>query len=400
MSFFYSICRPALPETLSLKSYCHARGYSTLPGHKAGRFNCRELFMSTSPYSPSAIKRGAAHFLIGKAVSALLTLIILFWLVRLLAVEEYGAYVMLVAGMELTLAVTSLGLIWVAARYLPEFRLNASGKVLAYFTWQITARTSLFLVAGSLLLFVAMPWLLIPLKLAHQMDAARLYLLIVLAEGLGRHIRESTLEPLLQQGKAQISLVMRNMSFLLFLGIVAVQGPVHLDDVVMAELAASLLGTGLALYSLVGHLHTHRNLLQQDGWRPPGWPEMWRMARHMYFSRLITLAYSPQIFILLVQRYLGLEFTALFGFLRSLYGQIFRYLPATLLFNLIRPKLMASYVGPGGMSDLRRDANLAGKLSLFVLTPILVFAWLAGSELLTLLSSGKFTQSGYYLRAY
>lgn len=364
----------------------------------AGRvFNYRELFMSTSPYSASALKLGAVHFLTGKAVSALLTFIILLWLVRLLTVEEYGAYVTLVAGMELTLALTSFGLIWVAARYLPDFRLNASGKVLARFTWQIIARIGLFLLAGLLLLFVALPWILVPLNLAHHTGIAQFYLLVILAEGLGRHLRESILEPLLQQGKAQISLVIRNMSFLLFLSIVAVQGQVHLDDVVMAELVASLLGTALALHGLVVHLRAHRNLLQQDGWQTPDWREMWGLARHMYFSRLVTLAYSPQVFIFLVQRYLGVESTALFGFLRSLYGQIFRYLPATLLFSLVRPKLIASCVGPDGMSELSRNANLAGKLSLFVLTPILVFAWLAGDELLTLLSSGKFTQSGYYL---
>ena len=95
--------------------------------------------MSASPYSRHALKRSAAHFLIGKAISALFTLIILFWLVRLLTVEEYGAYVTLIAGMEFSLAIASFGLPWVAARYLPEFRLHASGEILAHFVWKITA---------------------------------------------------------------------------------------------------------------------------------------------------------------------------------------------------------------------------------------------------------------------
>lgn len=117
----------------------------------------------------------------------------------------------------------------------------------------------------------------------------------------------------------------------------------------------------------------------------------------MYFSQMITLAYSPQIFLILIRRYLGVEATAAFGFLRSLYEQVSRYLPATLLFSLIRPKLVASYIGQGGIEGLSRNANLAGKLSLFVLMPLVVFVGLEGQGLINLLAGGKFPHTGGYL---
>jgi O-antigen/teichoic acid export membrane protein len=103
------------------------------------------------------------------------------------------------------------------------------------------------------------------------------------------------------------------------------------------------------------------------------------------------------MFIFLTQRYLGIEATALFGFLCKLYMQIVNYLPATLLFSLIQPKLVASYVHAGNMHDLARNANLVGKLSLFVLMPLVAYVWLVGDELLYLLSDGKFVLSGDYL---
>lgn len=352
--------------------------------------------MSVSPYSSAVLKRSAMHFITGKIFSALLTLIILLWLVRELTVEEYGIYVILVAGMEIALAITALSLPWVAARYLPEFRLHADGKTLACFVWQILARITVFLVMGVFLLFVVLPWLL-PLEFTRYLDVARLYLLVLLAEGLGRHIRDSALEPLLQQGQAQISLVLRNLVLLLLLSAVAVYGDVNLHHVVLAELIASLLGAILALRGLVRYLHVHRELQGRDGWQAPNWVEMWSIARHMYLSHFITLTYSPQVFIFLIQHYLGVEATALFGFLRNLFEHISRYLPATLLFSLIRPKLVASYVAAGDMVELTRNANLAGKLSIFILMPVLIFASLAGDELLSLLSSGKFSQTGYYL---
>ncbi len=353
--------------------------------------------MSVSPYSGVALSRSAEHFLIGKSVSALLTLIILFWLVRLLSVEEYGAYVTLVAGMELTLALTSFGLPWVAARYLPESRLHASGNTLAHLVWEIIGRLSLSVLAGALLLGVIMPWLLLPMGLAQYTDVARVYLLVLFMDGLGRNTRDFILGPLLQQGTAQRSLVARNLVLLLLLSIVAARGPVHLGDVVIAEVVASTLGAMLALRGLVRYLRAHRDLPGKDGWQSPKWGEMWRVARHMYSSRLVSIIYSADVLIFLIQRYLGVEATALFGFLYRLYQQIISYLPATLLISLVRPKLIASYVGMGGMTELTRNANLAGKLSLFVLMPILIFVGLGGNELLNLLSGGKFPHAGNYL---
>jgi O-antigen/teichoic acid export membrane protein len=353
--------------------------------------------MSSSPYSGVEFKRGIVHFFIGKAISALLAVAILFWLVRLLNVEEYGAYVTMQAGVGLGLAIMSFGLPWAAARYVPEFRLYANGKQLAKLVWQLIALIGLFSVLGAAMLYVVMPWLLNFLSLTQLTDVARLYLLVFVLEGLRLNIQDCILDPLLQQGRSQTCLVARNLALLLCLSIVlAAQGKVHLHHVVLAEIAGSFLSVALSLHGAVRYLRAHRNLNGKSGWELPNWSEMWLTARHMYFSYLVTLIYGPWVFVFLTQRFLGLEATALFGFLTSLYAQIYRYLPATLLFSLIRPKLVASYIGEGGMAQLTRNANLVGKISLFVLMPLLVCVWLTGSELVDLLSGGKFTQAGYY----
>ena len=95
--------------------------------------------MSSSPYSGALLKQSAIHFLTGKAASALLTFTILLWLVRLLSTQDYATYVTLVAAYELLFAISSLGLPWMAARYLPEYRLHASGFHLkAHLSWLLT----------------------------------------------------------------------------------------------------------------------------------------------------------------------------------------------------------------------------------------------------------------------
>lgn len=353
--------------------------------------------MSAPPYSGAALKRSAMHFLLGKGASALITFVILLWMVRLLPIEQYGVYVTLVAGLELAIAISGLGMIWLAARYLPEFRMHATGGELGRFVWQFLAQAGSLLLVGALLLYLLVPWLMTALDLASWLEIARLYLLMLLLEGLARHIRESLLGPLMQQGWAQLSLMLRNVALLLILVALVADGEVSLKGIVLAELAASLLGLLLVGYGLARFLRAHRNLPGAPEWQPPRWREMWPTARHMYTSQMVTLAYSPQVFLFLVQRHLGVEATALFGFLRSLYDQATRYLPATLLFSIIRPKLVASYVGEGGMAALAHNANFAGKLSLFVLMPLVVLSWWVGPGLVSVLSGGTFAQPGYYL---
>ncbi len=350
--------------------------------------------MSMSAYSGTALKRSAWHFLSGKVVSALLTFLILLWVVRLLSVAEYGAYVTLVAGMELAIIIATFGMPWLAARFLPEFRLHAPGLRLrrlasSLLGWQVAI---LAVLAGILAL-----WLrkyLIWADLMPYRIVAQYYLLVLLVEGAGRHVRESLLGPLLLQGVVQVSLVARNLLFIALLAATSLSGHVLLIDVVQAELVASALGTALSLGGLARHLRETDALPGKPGWQEPRLPTMWRTASHMYFSHLLTLFYSPQIFLLIIQRYLGVEAAAIFGFMRTLYEQAVRYLPATLLFGLVRPKLVASYVDGGGVEELSRNANLAGKLSLFVLMPLVAFAGMAGQDLISLLSGTKFPETG------
>jgi O-antigen/teichoic acid export membrane protein len=309
-------------------------------------------------------------------------------------VAEYGVYVTLVAGMELAMGIAALGLPWLAARYLPDFRLHAPGPRLRHFVLSLLGCHMVLLASFAAILALGLGLFLAWLDLTPYRTAAQLYLLVLLVEGIGRQVRESLLAPLLLQGIAQISLVVRNLAFIALLGVATLSGHVALRDVVQAELIASVLGAFLALVGLARRLKGSDCLPGKPGWQEPRLAEMWRTAGHMYFSNLLTLLYSPQTFLLVIQRYLGTEAVAVFGFMLRMYAQISCYLPATLLFGLVRPKLVASYVGGGGVDELSRNANMAGKLSLFVLLPLVAIVGVAGQDLINLLSGAKFPETG------
>ncbi|MCC6145797.1 MAG: oligosaccharide flippase family protein [Candidatus Hydrogenedentes bacterium] len=348
--------------------------------------------MSAHPYSAAALRRGAWHFLSGKAVSGLLTFVILLWLVRLLPVAEYGAYVSLVAAAELAFALGGLGLPWAAARFLPEVRLHARPDLTRALAWRLACWQAAVLGALAVLAGLTFDRLLPRLGLAVPAGAALAWAALLFAEGTGRFLREGLLGPLLCQDTVRLSLVARQILFILCIAGLAASGEASLSTVLAVELMASLLAAVVALAGLARHL---RRLPAQDtGWQAPPARAVWRVALPMYGGHLLTLAYGPQVFLLLLARFAGAEAAAVFGFLRSLYEQAARYLPATLLFSLVRPKLVASYVGGGGMAELTRNANLAGKLSLFVLMPVVAFAFAGGETLIKLLSGGKFPQTG------
>ncbi|MDD1605647.1 MAG: oligosaccharide flippase family protein [Methylococcaceae bacterium] len=352
--------------------------------------------MSDNPYSGSAVKRSAGHFLVGKIVSALLTFTILLWLVRLLNVPDYATYVTLAVSLDMTLFISGIGLPWMESRYLPEFRLHASKTILIRFIVQLIQSQVALLLLVAISAWLCLDWLLLKMNMTAYSEVVQLCLIMLVVDGTGRRLRDSTLSALLQQGLAQISLVIRNLLFIIALAILVYSGEVSLIHVITADLLAASVSLLISLVGLWRHLK-RINISENPNWIAPKWSQMWAVARNMYFSSMVTQAYSSQVFTLIIRYNLGVEATAAFGFLRNLYSQVTSYLPATLLFGLIRPKLIASYVGDGGIVELTRNANIIGKFSLFVLMPLLVFAWLTGEQLVAQLSGGKFTQSGYYL---
>lgn len=350
--------------------------------------------MTASPYSAPEIKRNAWYFLAGKAVTAALTFAILLMVVRMLPIVEYGIYVTAVAGIELLIAVAASGFSWTAHRYIPEYRLHAPGLRTEWLVYRLFWLTAGVLAAIGLLLYWKIDAWLGWARLGGYVDVARIALLWLVVEGTWRFIRDAILGPLLLQGRAQICMVIRSGAMLLFLINHAVHGSLDLRQLIWAEVLASLLAMVVATGALRLSLKGLRDLPAKEAWSEPGFPVMALTGGHMLSAQLLALLYSPQILLLIVQRFLGIESAAVFGFMRSLYEQIGRYLPATLLFTVIRPKLVASFVGGGAAREANMNANMAGKISLFVLMPLIAFAGIAGQDVIGILSGNKWPDTG------
>lgn len=351
--------------------------------------------LTESPYLTANLQRSAWHFLTGRLASAVLTFFILLWVVRLLPLAEYGLYITLVAGMELMIGISGLGLPWISARYLPEYRLHAPGSCT-----QKLVSTLLIGMIVSLTVFTGF----LGIALSHYLpywpnldayrEAVMLYLFVLLLEGFGRLVIVSLLEPLMQQRIVRSSMIFRQLTFIVLLFLLTSSDSGQLINVIHAELVASILGAAMGLGGLWRHLSSFTAYPGKPDWCNLKIQEMFRVGYQMYFSYLITMLYGAQIFQLIILHVLGLEAAAAFGFLRTLQDKIARFLPASLLISLIRPKLVAGYINGGGIDELRKNTNLAGKFSIFVLMPMVAIVASNGDLLVPLLSGGKFIGSG------
>lgn len=350
-----------------------------------------------APYSRLELRRNAIQLVTGKAATAVLSFVVLLVLVRLLSVKSYGAYMSFVATMELLFALAGLGLPWVGARFLPEYRMNAPAATTVRLVWSMLAVQTAALALGLSLLWLALTPALAYMGLAQYEEAAVLFLVVALIEGIARFLHGGVLGPLMQQASVRLSLVLRQTTLLAHLTAFWLSGTIDLRTVVVSEIIASLVGLVAASIGLMRGLHSLPPASADPAWRPPRWFEMWRVAGNMHGVYLLTLLYSPQCVQLFVQRMMGLEAAALFGFLRALYGQLSRVLPATLLFAIIRPKLVAVALSKGDPRLVGQYASVAGRTSLAALAAAMLVAAVIGSELVAVVSGSKFDATGWLM---
>lgn len=349
--------------------------------------------MSREVYSLPALKRAGLQFLSGKLVSAGLTFVILLWLVRVLPVTEYGVYVVLIATAEIGFAIAGLGMPWLTARFVPDYRLNGDGASIRRLFGRLIGCQILALVVLVGVIALVLDAYLAWAGLLQHRAAAWVALFLLIGEGLARFEREALLSPLMLQSEVRTSMLVRQGSFLVGLAALDWLGAVTVLHVVALESLSSVMGLVAAHHLLGRHLVSIQQQAANPDWREPSLLTQWKVALRMYVAHLVTLACGPQVFLNIVQRSLGTDAAAIFGFLRTLYVQISGYLPATLLFTVVRPKLMSTFI-TNGIIGLTQQANLVGKLSLFVLMPLILIAALGGDVIVGMLSGGKFSDNG------
>jgi O-antigen/teichoic acid export membrane protein len=124
---------------------------------------------------------------------------------------------------------------------------------------------------------------------------------------------------------------------------------------------------------------------------------MFTFAWHMALVGPMSGTASPGAIRLALANSLGVAQSGLFAFLQSLERLVSRYLPATMVRNLIRPMLISRAIGQGSTDLLKAGTGLLLKSNMLTVVAGLVAIASCGDQLVFIMSGHKFRGAGLTL---
>ncbi|MFM9888692.1 MAG: lipopolysaccharide biosynthesis protein [Burkholderiales bacterium] len=346
-------------------------------------------------YSLRRFRRALAWFLSGKAMAALLALATFALVVRLAPVEEYGAYVTLLAAAELGIALAAFGVDWIALRYIPECRSTGDHRALARFSAGLLIVHCFTLAVGACAGYFLLVLVGPHIDIAPWRGLFGLWMVILVVEGVARFARDILLGSLLLQGYAQGALVLRNIVQIAMLGILAGTGTVvdarMLTCVeLITAIASALAGIGFLAAALARPRDEPVNAAH---WSLPPRNRLAKVAFHNYTTAILNQAFAPSVLTIVCGAFFGASGAAMLGFGLRVTDLVNKYLPVNFLVHVLRPMMIARYVDGASFSRLNQQAMLAYKASMVVLLPAIVLVALHGPLLIGLVTGNKYEEA-------
>lgn len=346
----------------------------------------------TARYGRERIRTGLAHFLLGKGLSSIGGFVYLILLARYLSLDEFAAYSVLQAFVEVFTAVTGFGLTHVILRYAPELYVQHENRVFRTF------------VLGSFVLRVAVltgatavAWLSVAewghvFGLKDWTSVIGLYLLVVWLRVNG-HFLFQILESTLHQGLGQAAMVVSVLLRVVLVGWFLGRGELTIQVVVWIEVLAEAVGLVFLLGSVSWVLiqgKSHVGMLTWQSWWAEHHQRVLRYGIAGYLQHLAILPYGSAANRLVAGKLLDAMTLAGFGLAQSLADIIRRYLPAQLMTGLIRPVLVARYVATRNFENVASGLALVFRVNLGLLAVPAAVLLAVGPELVATLTNGKY----------
>jgi O-antigen/teichoic acid export membrane protein len=349
--------------------------------------------MSAGAYSVGRFRKAALQLVGGRVAQAAARVVLVLAVVRVLPVKDYGAYMLIIGTAEMMVQVASFGILPLAQRYLPQMLTTLPLPKLNRFVTVIVAAQIVVFAVIAYTLGVFWERLTPYFGMdAAQTEATRIAVWIFLVIPSFRFTAE-LLECLLGFGQiARAVMVMVRAGAILLL--ILLRPEVHLRDI----LAVDALATGVCVAAVLSRVRANLAALHTPisaGTIPVR--EMAHFALNMALVGPMSATSNPGAVRLVLANGLGLAESGLFAFLQTLERLVSRYLPATLLKNLIRPVLISRYFGRGDRELLTAGTGLLLKSNMLAVIGGLVVIAVCGDQIVSLMSGGKFSGAGLTL---
>lgn len=346
-------------------------------------------------YGLDAVRANLAHFIMGKALTAVSSVVVLLLVARVLPVPEFAAYAVFQAVIVLVNVISDFGVGQAMVRYVPELRAANNNLPMYQMIFRGAAIRMGMIAATLTVVWLTASWWSPWFKLDDWLPLLVLYLPVGWLR-LSNLFVFRTMESLLWQKVTQYSMAGGSLTRLALVLWLIWDESLSLQSVVLMELASELVIFALLLAGFLNRWRSDPLRTQGDrGWLPDNWGRLRRFALWGYLQGLATVLYGGSANRIAASATLPTGTVGLFGFVDSLtdYGQ--RYLPTRMLHGMIQPLFFARYSQSGDFKDMGRLANMTFRASLLALGLPAVVLLAAGEPLLNWLTAGKYGQAAY-----
>ncbi len=339
-------------------------------------------------YSRDRVRKSLIHYLFGRGVASLLSFASAILLIRAFSVPTYAAYTALSGLFYFISIFSSAGIPRVIPRFLPEFRQNGAERTIRVCLRWLTFVRMVFLLCLLMPLYLLADLVFGYLSITEGTDVMIPFCLFVVSK-IAAEQYGLVLQTLLYQREATIANL---IEFITRLGAI-VAYMVHAKQVPLADVywiftascGLAILYSQIKLSRFVGKVNAREERLSPLRLLRFGWDN--------YLALLLSLPIMNGTTKLLAASFLTHFQTAVLGFSYTLTDVLMRYLPANLLLGLIEPVFMARYLKNKNFENLNEMALIILKINLFILAPITAWLVFDGAPLISLISSGKYTNA-------
>ncbi len=342
-------------------------------------------------YGGAQVRRGLAHFLLGKAMTSIAGIGTFILLVRVLPLEEFAAYSILYGLIDLIAAITGVGIVHVMARYVPEVYATNLNQTFRHLITGLFALRFVVLAGSIAFMYLFSSSLSDAIGLADWTFAFEAYLWVVLIRTVIFTLF-TVLEQMLLQGIAQFGFSAITIVRFVVLAALASNGVLDLMTVIYVEIITDLIGSILMAVGLIRRMPaaTTTGNADDSGWIRRNARRMADFGLKGYVQHMLVLPFGGSTDRLIVGSQLAAGQVALFGFGQWILDLMARYLPAQLLQGMIRPVLTARYARNGQFGDVVILTNLLLKINFALLAAFMVMIHAGGGAILALISKDKF----------
>ncbi len=334
------------------------------------------------------LRKNSLWILAQKLITPLITFLISVVIVRVLSVEAFGVYNILFAIMGYVGLVSSLGLIHILKRYIPEFmQKGEASHVLKTVRFGLLTRAVLAVLCSMLLLALSGP-----MGRLFKIEALSSYA-VFLTLGVLFFLEAQLL------GVALVSLFMHPLFVIAQIGYTLFRGALVVALLKWGTgLRGLLVGETAAFAVLVliqGILYWKKYALPNKGVRGGPFPfrRLLRYGGFCYFNEFGEQILDVETDFFIITAFLGSHMVGLYAFATETIKMISRWMPHRLLMDVITPAFYTRYSKKGDAQELGRLFNLITKLILFFFLPVAAGLFVLGDKLITYIYDPKYLEA-------